>query len=351
MAGTDIYSLLAGGSSPNSQIPDAVVAALRNKQTVGAVGALSGDPVLGPFGQNLMRSSDQEAETLGSQAQRQQQMAQQGAFQTGELAHMTAEEAQSKSALAETVRQHNLENQQKMMEMGYTPDGSAPNPHVETMAQAIARYQMAPPTGFSMRNPLMQAAFARAMEINPDYDANQFGMRKKAEADFGTGKAGNAVRAANTAIAHLGTLGTAVDALGNNDLTAFNTAKNYYEQQTGQPAPGNFNAVRDFVGNELSSYLTGGGGGVTDREKMQGLISTSNSPAQLAGVISNLKQLMSGQLRSYKLQYETSTGRNDFTTKLSPETMRELGMSSGTAGRSAAPQRVRVDAQGNVLGN
>src|SRR5438270_5552958 len=100
----DIYTLLAGGGTANSQIPDAVVAALRNRQGMGMLGALSGDPVLGPFGQNLMRTTDQEAETLGSQAERQQQLSQQKEFQTGELAHMGAEETQAKSALAETVR-------------------------------------------------------------------------------------------------------------------------------------------------------------------------------------------------------------------------------------------------------
>ena len=50
-------------------------------------------------------------------------------------------------------------------------------------------------------------------EVNPDFDATQYGVRQKAVKDFGTGVQGNTVRSLDVVIDHLHTLDTAAKAL------------------------------------------------------------------------------------------------------------------------------------------
>lgn len=196
--------------------------------------------------------------------------------------------------------------------------------NIESMAQMIANGQMPAPTGFASRSPAALAIMKRVGEINPNYSAIDFNTGKKAAADFATGKTGNAVRSFNVSISHLNTLAGLADALDNGDLTLVNQIGNAYAQQTGNPAPTNFNAAKKIVGDEIVKAIVGAGGGVADREEAARTISAANSPAQLKGVISTYKDLMNGQLAGLRQQYQVSTGRDDFDKFLSADSKSEL---------------------------
>jgi hypothetical protein len=145
------------------------------------------------------------------------------------------------------------------------------------------------------------------------------GSRTKAVKDFSTGKQGQQVNAFNTAIDHLGTMSKLTDALQNNDIKAFNALGNTVARQTGQPAPTDFNAAKQIVTAEVIKAVVASGGGVTERQEAERNFADANSPQQLKGIINTYKQLLGGQLNSLNLQYENTTGRKDFNTKLTPE--------------------------------
>lgn len=189
--------------------------------------------------------------------------------------------------------------------------------NVETAAQAIANYQQSPLGSMAMRSPYGQAVMARVMELNSDYQANEFGARSKAYKDFASGKQGTQVASFNRSFAHLDTLGKLSEALGNNDIQGFNKLKNSFASQTGKAAPSNFDAAKKVVADEIVKAIVGAGGGVADREEAARTINSASSPAQLAGVVETYKELIGGQLSSLQQQYEQSTGRKDFSRFLS----------------------------------
>lgn len=208
----------------------------------------------------------------------------------------------------------------------------AGDPDVETAAKAIANYQMAPLTGFAMRSPYGQAVMARAIQINPDYEANQFTARSKAQKDFATGKQGDSVRSFNVGISHLNTLDGLVDALNNKDMKTFNRLANQVKEEFGSAAPTNFDAAKAIVGDEIIKAIVGGGGALADRENAQNQLDRAKTPAQLKGVIETYKDLMAGQLTGLKKQYETTTGLKNFDERLSDETKAQLESKRGREG-------------------
>jgi len=158
--------------------------------------------------------------------------------------------------------------------------------------------------------------------------------RGKSVRDFSTGKQGDAVRSFNTAIDHLDTMSKLATALQNNDTRLFNTAGNAFAAATGQAAPTDFDSAKAIVGGEVAKALTGSNMALKDREEIRDTLSRANSPAQLAGTIRRMQELMGGQLNSLKLQYETSTGRKDFDKKL---TSRSTEVVQSLHGGSPAP--------------
>ena len=134
---------------------------------------------------------------------------------------------------------------------------------------------------------------------------------------FNTGVEGRSVRSFNTAIDHLDTMGKLADALQNNDIKAFNAVSQAFASQTGSAAPTNFDAAKAIVGGEVAKALTGANMALKDREEIRDSLKRANSPAQLKGVVRTLQELMGGQLSSLHTQYESSTKRKDFDTKLS----------------------------------
>ena len=196
--------------------------------------------------------------------------------------------------------------------------------NLDEMAKGIASYRLAPLSGFALRSPAGQRIMGMVMQQNPDYNAQNYASSQKAYNAFTSGQQGNAVRSFSVATSHLDTLSRLADALQNGDTKVINKVANAYKEQTGSPAPVNFDAAKQIVGDEITKAIIGAGGGVGDREKAQAAIAAANSPAQLKGVIETYKELMAGQLGGLKRQYEQGTMRKDFNRFLSPEAQAQL---------------------------
>ncbi len=212
---------------------------------------------------------------------------------------------------------------------GLGEDG-LPTGDIKDVAQAIARYDMAPLSSWGMSSPRGQQIMSEVMKANPEYDVKNFHAADKAVKDFSSGKQGNTVRSFNVAISHLDTLSGLADALHNGDTQLINKAGNFVSTQLGGPAPVNFEAAKKIVGDEIVKAIVGSGGGVHDREEASKTVAAASSPAQLKGVINTYKELMRGQLGGLKQQYEQSTGRRDFDKFLSSQ-----GMATAKGGGSS----------------
>lgn len=194
---------------------------------------------------------------------------------------------------------------------GLGPDGQ-PSANVESMAQAIAAGKQAPLTGFAAARPAGQLIMSRVMQIDPTYDASSWGAKAKAAKDFTSGSQGNAMRSFAVAGQHLDQLGALADALNNGNLQIVNKIGNAYAQQTGNPAPTNFDAAKDVVSKEVVKAIVAGGGGVAERQELSNLMSNAKSPAQLKGVIDQYRGLMAAQ-HDALLQQRRAAGLPDST--------------------------------------
>lgn len=211
-----------------------------------------------------------------------------------------------------------------------------PTADVESMAQGIASGKIAPLSGYSLARPAGQAIMARVMDINPTYDAADWGARQAAVKGFSTGKEGTALRSFNVASDHLDTLGQMADALNNGSTPLLNKIGNAWNQQTGNPAPTDFNAVKEIVGKEVVKAIVAGGGGVGEREEMSRLMDAANSPAQLKGVITHFKDLMDAQKAGLMDQYQRTTGRADGATVFAPSKPAANTLAGGKAADTSA---------------
>lgn len=209
----------------------------------------------------------------------------------------------------------------------------------ESMADLIGTHKIAAPTGAALRNPSMARVMARVAEKYPDFDAKDFASESKAIKDFSTGKQGNTVRSLNVSISHLDTLDQLAKALNNKDTQAINRIGNIVSQQTGSAKVTDFNAAKKIVADEIVKGIVGSGGGVADREEAAKSIDAANSPKQLAGVIKTYKDLLGGQLKGLRQQYEETTGRKDFERFIEEGTRRELegGKKAAGGGQAKAP--------------
>lgn len=196
---------------------------------------------------------------------------------------------------------------------------------LQAQAAQIATYRMPPPTGRAATSAQGVQLMQMVSQIDPDYDATKYHEKNASLLKFATGPQANTVRSINVAVDHLDQLQQAADALGNGNIRAFNGISNAFSAATGHPIPTNFDAIKNFVTDEVTKAIIGGGGGVGDREHAASIIARSNSPQQLSQAIGQIQGLMGGQLNGLERQYKGATGLDDFKqTWVSPRAQQVL---------------------------
>lgn len=249
-----------------------------------------------------------------------------------------AADARARETLAETKRHHQA------------TEGDPTT--IEETAQAIARGDLAPLSGFALARPMGQQIMSRVTAINPNFNPTAFSTRQKTEDAFAKGKEAQSVRSFSVSISHLHTLEGLADALQNKDTQAINRIGNTFATQTGNPAPTNFEAAKKIVADEIVKAIVGSGGGVTDREEAAKTISAASSPAQLKGVISTYKELMRGQLDGLRRQYQAGGGKKDFDKEFLSEEARSVAKGPAAADKAKIISEAdRIIAGGLVNGN
>lgn len=253
----------------------------------------------------------------------------------GQGAQRIGIEAQNSSInagrLAEERRYHGAEEGIQKERLGIERARVAGDPDtIERNADLIGSGKMAPPTGAALRNPVMAATMARVQEKYPNFDAKTFATQQTGEKAFTSGKLGQTVRSLNVATDHLDALDEMGKKLKNGDVQAFNRLAQNIAEQTGSPAPTNFDAAKKIVADEVVKAVVGSGGGVADREEAAKAFDKVSSPEQLQGAIATAKRLMKGQLNGLKQQYKASTGKEDFDERFLSGETKGIEKGSGT---------------------
>lgn len=200
------------------------------------------------------------------------------------------------------------------------------DPATASNIQAIARYDVPLPTPGRANPILRRNMIAEVLKVNPDFSENYFEQSKKAFRDFGTGSQGNVARSLNVSVEHLETLRELGEALQNGDVNAINAAKQSWQEAFGTAAPTNFDTAKAIVADEVAKGVIGGQTAQQDRETLAASLRRSRSPAQIIGSIKTFQDLLGGQLRGLRGQYERTTRRKDFDDAfLSDRTRKALG--------------------------
>lgn len=230
--------------------------------------------------------------------------------------------------------------------------GPGESDEIDRIAKATANYQLAPPAGGN-RSPRGAAILAKALEYNPQYQAQEYESRKGAYKAFASGKQGDQVRSFNVAISHLNTADDLIDALANGDTVAINRISQEWKRQTGSAAPTDLATARAIIRGEVVKSISGAGGGVEDRQSALAGLADGASAEQMHGSVNIAKRLMGGQLGGLKRQFEHSTGRADFESMLSPDALPFLATPEAKGNENQNPKgsfpKVTSDADFNAL--
>ncbi len=167
------------------------------------------------------------------------------------------------------------------------------------------------PTGRLVYVPAGQAMGSGAMAPG----SVPFQAQKSVVKSFTSGPVANELNAFNTANAHADLLLQAATALGNGNVRVLNSLKNEFSKQFGGADITNLEAVRNAYNHEVTAALSKGH--MTDAENAQtgGVLPSNASAAQIIGVVSKYKQLMTSKVQQRQNQYQLGVqGKPNFGT-------------------------------------
>lgn len=165
------------------------------------------------------------------------------------------------------------------------------------------------PTGRAATAPKWLAALDEAARQDPSFNAADYHTRYKTRTDFTSGASAKNITALNTAIGHVGSLDSKIDALGNTPVPFVNALKNFAEDQTGDPRIRAFNADKKAVASELVRVFRQAGGTEADIQDFQKQLDVSGSPKQLKAVSKEMLSLLTSRLDALATQYTQGLGQ------------------------------------------
>lgn len=161
-------------------------------------------------------------------------------------------------------------------------------------------------------NPRNAQLLDLAAQVDPDFDAVNFNKRNQTATAFAKGKQGDAVRAANQAIAHAGSLYDSIEKLDNfsGAATPLNYIVNPAEKLFGDSRQGVFQQKAVAVASELRKVFSGSGGGSLSelKEWQDGFPVNASQTAQKAYLMSGM-ELLHGAVDNLQTQYENGMGK------------------------------------------
>lgn len=144
------------------------------------------------------------------------------------------------------------------------------------------------------------------------WSEQNYNERNKFITDYGDAKgaAGAQRIRLNTAIGHFDQLGTAAQALAQNDVQALNKIANMYDVQTGATPAITYQLIANKAAGEMAGAVKGGSGSATDQEIDKALqaYNPKLSPAQQVAVVKNSLQLLNTVRDSLGAAFQSTMG-------------------------------------------
>jgi hypothetical protein len=160
-------------------------------------------------------------------------------------------------------------------------------------------------------------------QYDPSFDVTDFNKRNKTAQGFATGKQGDAVRAANQALAHMGSLDKAISNLDNFNgiLTPVNYLVNPVEEAFGDKRQEVFRTKARAVSSELRKVFAGSGGGsLQELKDWESSFPVNASQEQQKSYLKAGMELLKGGIDALQGQYQSGMGQNrDVKTLLNPQ--------------------------------
>jgi len=324
-------------TSPFSGVAEAIAAAMAaaNERTgTGHLKNFGAAGVLGSAGQGLLAGTKQSNEE--TEQDRQQQVAEQAAINQNRAAELAQQKFEFEK-LKPVVVGKDIWGQPQYAQItnnGFVDPVSkkpidpkkledAPDSAVESMAQAMARYDIAPMSNIRRNTPFGARVMERVLQINPNYQEPNYSAAQKTLNSYLNGKDKDQVQSHSVIVDHARTLEDAAramipDANGNVNMRPFNALRNYVQTQLGKPGANTFEAVRDIYADEMVRAIVGTRSALGDREEIKKRISAASSPEQLANLMHYYREMAGARLAALERGYEQGTfGRKDFSRLIS----------------------------------
>lgn len=143
-----------------------------------------------------------------------------------------------------------------------------------------------------------------------------------------SGTAGKSLVAINTGVAHLGALGPLIDAMQSGNMTKINEARQYFQKQTGNPAPTNYQMLADMASGEISKAVMQGGGSKDERDDLAEPFKKSLAPDVLKGAVNTAATALAGKTDALRNAWQVGTSgtQGDFNKFLMEPTKKALGI-------------------------
>lgn len=171
------------------------------------------------------------------------------------------------------------------------------DPSMAGEVRAIAEGRATAPTA-NARTGRAQQIRAALFQYDPTFNDQRAQVRKA----FTTGPDGRNVGALNTAIVHLDRLGGVAEAMKNGSFTPQNEMFNYLKDKFGAQSVTNFSLLKDAVAGEMAAAMKGNATDI-EIEKMGRAIRSSNSPAQMEGVVKEGMSLLTDKVNTYQERF------------------------------------------------
>jgi len=325
MSDDDLLSALVSGDSQPADKVKAIVQQLRSTKQLSDLAQMSGDPTLSPFGTHQNQMLQQNEVELGRNAM-------QNKSDDIRNAQVGRQQQQGDATLAETIRYHNMLDQERADKLQQQKDQQTDLAKSQNLVDAIGQYKQSPAS--LSRSPRNMALMDEVMRQYPDYDATKYDEKKKAQVSFGSGPDSNLIKGADVSVQHLDTADQLASNLHNTQYPAVNWIANLWKTQTGSPEIKNFNTAKQIVSSEIEKFIIGGGSALADRAGLQSQLNAADNPEALKGVTNTLRTLMGGQLNGLQSKFVNAGlgTTDDFQKRLDSRTVGALGLAQAQHG-------------------
>jgi len=214
-------------------------------------------------------------------------------------------------------------------------------PDQASMVKGIAEGRMDLGKVTSMKAGERQRVAGLVSRYDQTFDMSNAPARNATRKDYATGDMAKMSASTNLAIQHLSGMMGEAQKLNNTSYPMWNSVKNLYGSETGNPDMKSFETYRLGVADELGKAFHGVGAvPETQVNAWKDAISTSSSLDQLREVVRSAMHMLAARTETYNARYKNVMGRNapDLLTPNSYEALKHMNIDPGELGISHSNQ-------------